>query len=131
MQLMREMYKLGEFAAWEAMLPFTKQRLRDAKGLLSKNERRAFWWVISKKYLRAKRLQKQPIPVPIRDTHPTFLSRSAHADGPFVLCTTVSSLDFIFMFLLSCYSYVAYYIVEVVQVHGSTKPPPAINSKAK
>lgn len=48
MQLMREVYKLGEFAAWEAMLPFTKQRLRDAKGSFSRNDRRAFWWVIAR-----------------------------------------------------------------------------------
>lgn len=49
MQLLREMYKLGQLSAWEAMLPFTKQRLRGAKGSLSRSDCRAFWWVIGKK----------------------------------------------------------------------------------
>lgn len=47
MQLMREMYQLGEFQAWEAMLPSTKQRLREASqtSQLAQDDSRAFWCV--------------------------------------------------------------------------------------
>lgn len=43
MQLMREMYQLGEFISWGALLPHTKQRLRDAEGLIPREDSRAFW----------------------------------------------------------------------------------------
>lgn len=51
MQLMREMYRLGELQAWEAMLPLTKQRLRDASQSvsLSRDDSRAFWCVVGRK----------------------------------------------------------------------------------
>ncbi|CAM9247576.1 unnamed protein product, partial [Ectocarpus fasciculatus] len=48
MQLMREMYQLGEFQAWESMIPSTKQRLRQAsQASLGRNECRAFWFEIA------------------------------------------------------------------------------------
>ncbi|CAM9209213.1 unnamed protein product [Ectocarpus sp. 4 AP-2014] len=57
MQLMREMYQLGEFEAWEAMLPSTKRRLRQAsQGSLGRNECRAFWFEIAL-WTSCKRLQ--------------------------------------------------------------------------
>ncbi|CAB1113909.1 unnamed protein product [Ectocarpus sp. CCAP 1310/34] len=56
-ELMREMYQLGEFQAWEAMLPSTKRRLRQAsKGSLGRNECRAFWFEIAL-WTSCKRLQ--------------------------------------------------------------------------
>lgn len=46
MQLMREMNRLGEFQAWEVMLPATKQRLRKASTTyLPLEDSRAFWYV--------------------------------------------------------------------------------------
>eukprot|EP00752_Nemacystus_decipiens_P012187 g10805.t1 len=49
MQLMREIYRLGEFEAWEGMLPSTKQRLRDAshKSSLNREDIRSFWFEIA------------------------------------------------------------------------------------
>ncbi|CAM9135050.1 unnamed protein product [Scytosiphon promiscuus] len=48
MQLMREMYRLGEFQAWGLMLPSTKQRLREASKIhLPLDESRAFWFEIA------------------------------------------------------------------------------------
>eukprot|EP00903_Cladosiphon_okamuranus_P012352 g11581.t1 len=49
MQLMREIYRLGEFQAWEAMLPSTKKRLRDAGQAesLDQEDIRAFWFEIA------------------------------------------------------------------------------------
>ena len=48
MQLMRAMYHLGELQAWEALLPSTKQRLREASkaASLSEDDSRAFWCVV-------------------------------------------------------------------------------------
>jgi len=51
MQLMREMYHLGEVQAWETMLPSTKQRLREASraATVSEDDSRAFWYVIGRR----------------------------------------------------------------------------------
>lgn len=43
MQLLREIYQLGDFISWGALLPHTKQRLRDAEGLIPREDSRAFW----------------------------------------------------------------------------------------
>lgn len=45
MQLMRETYRLGEYQPWEAMLPSTKQRLREASqaASLGREDSQAFW----------------------------------------------------------------------------------------
>ncbi|CAN0183838.1 unnamed protein product, partial [Pylaiella littoralis] len=58
MQLMREMYQLGEFQVWEAMLPSTVQRLREASqtSTLSLDDSRAFWFELSL-WSSCKRLQ--------------------------------------------------------------------------
>lgn len=41
---MREMYYLRDFQSLEAMLPLTKQRLRDAQASISGEDFRVFWY---------------------------------------------------------------------------------------
>lgn len=50
MELMREVYRLGEFDSLDLLLPATKQRLQRAQGSCARDDCRAFWYVIAQAF---------------------------------------------------------------------------------